>query len=52
MNPLDSIAAILSKLIFFEISTILSIQLLNAFSSLIKVVISLNSMPFLGIIRN
>ena len=31
-----------------EISIILSMQPLNAFSSLIRVVISLNNIPFLG----
>ena len=44
----DKIAAILSKSIFFEISTILLMQLLNAFLSFIRVVISLNNIPFLG----
>ena len=39
-------AETLSNFIFFEISIILSIAKLNAFGSFIKVVISLNKIPF------
>ena len=44
----DKIAAILSNLYFFVLSTIWSIDSAKAFSSLIKVVISLNKIPFFG----
>ena len=47
-NPLDSIAAILSILYFLVSSIILSIVAAKAFSSLIRVVISLNKIPFFG----
>ena len=47
-KPLDSIAAILSNLSFFDFSTIWLIVSVNAFSFSIKVVISLNNIPFLG----
>ena len=47
-NPLDSIAATLSNCIFFDNSIILSLAYLNASAFLIKVVISLNRIPFLG----
>ena len=47
-KPLLSIAAILSILKFFDLSIIWSIVAAKAFSSLIKVVISLNNIPFLG----
>ena len=45
---LDSIAAIFVKLNFFDLSTIWLIVSEKAFSSLIKVVISLNKIPFFG----
>ena len=48
MKPLDSIAETLSNSIFFDISTILSMAKLKALGSLIRVVISLNKIPFLG----
>ena len=44
----DKIAAILLKLNFFDLSIISSIVSVNAFSSLISVVISLNKIPFFG----
>ena len=44
----DKIAAIFVNLNFFDLSTIWLIVSANAFSSLIKVVISLNKIPFLG----
>ena len=47
-KPLDSIAAIFSKLKFLDFLTIWLIVSANAFSSFIKVVISLNKIPFLG----
>ena len=47
-KPLDSIAAILSILYFFDLSIIWLIDSAKAFSFLIKVVISLNKIPFLG----
>ena len=47
-KPEDSIAEILSNFIFLDISTILLMLKLNASGSFIKVVISLNKMPFLG----
>ena len=47
-NPLDSIAATLSKSIFFAISIILLFVNLNASGFFIKVVMSLNKIPFLG----
>ena len=47
-NPLDSIAATLSNSILFEISIILSLVNLKASAFLIKVVMSLNKIPFLG----
>ena len=48
INPLDSIAETLSNSIFFEISMILSIAKLNASGFFIRVVMSLNKIPFLG----
>ena len=48
INPLDSIAETLSKDIFLEISLILSIVNLRASGFFIKVVMSLNKIPFLG----
>ena len=47
-NPLDSIAAILSTLYFFDLSIIWLTVASKAFSFLIRVVMSLNKMPFLG----
>ena len=44
----DSIAATLSNSIFLDISIILSLVYLKASAFLIKVVISLNKIPFLG----
>jgi hypothetical protein len=41
-------AETLSNSIFFDISKILSIAKLKALGSLIKVVMSLNKIPFLG----
>ena len=48
IKPLDSIAAILSNSIFFAMSRILSLVYLKAWESFIKVVISLNKIPFFG----
>ena len=47
-KPLDSIAATLSNSYFLDFSTIRLIVSAKAFSSLISVVISLNSIPFFG----
>ena len=47
-KPLDSIAATLSNSIFLDNSIILSFVYLKAFGSLIRVVISLNKIPFFG----
>ena len=44
----EKIAAILLKLKFLDFLTIKSMQYENAFSFFIKVVISLNKIPFLG----
>ena len=48
-KPLDSTAAqILSKLNVFDLSTIWLMHSLNAFSFFMRVVMSLNRIPFLG----
>ena len=48
IKPRDSIAETLSKSSFLEIFKIMSIVYLKASGFLIKVVISLNKIPFLG----
>ena len=50
-NPLDSIAAILSTLYFFDLSIIWLTVSSKAFSFLMRVVMSLNKMPFFRIVR-
>ena len=47
-KPLDSIAAILSTLYFFDLSIIWLTVSSKAFSFYIRVVMSLNKIPFLG----